>query len=376
MRYRYTKFDPRLLALAREKQLKDLFFQLLMHTSGNVEQALKWLDDMAERYRLWGEGMDMEKFKELLQEEGYITAEGRPGRGKKGQANFRVNFKPTRKVERALRLDAFETLFSEMSPDALSGDHLTPHAGGGGDPLPETRPYVFGDRVQDIDFTGSISNAIRHSSLDSFSMSEDDLEVFEVEHTTSCATVLALDISHSMILYGEDRITPAKRVALAMSEMIQTHFPKDALEVIVFGDEAMRIDPRELAYVQVGPFHTNTKAALELSQRLLDRKKHGNKQIILITDGKASAIHEGGQLYINTFGLDAKIVNKTVEEAQKCRRRGIVITTFMIATDPYLKKFVQRLSEANKGRAYFADLENLGKFVAMDFLKNRKRNIG
>jgi uncharacterized protein with von Willebrand factor type A (vWA) domain len=318
--------------------------------------------------------MDLEKFKELLQDEGYMTAERRPRKGTRGPRE-RMKLRATRKAERSIRQDAFDELFGAMRQDAVAGDHLTPHAGLGGEQLPETRPWIFGDRVQDLDIIGSLSNALRRTGIDDFDMAEEDLMVHEVEHATSCATVVALDISHSMILYGEDRITPAKKVALALTELIQTRFPKDSLDVIVFGDDAMIIDPRDLAFIQVGPYHTNTKAALELGQQILVKRRHANRQIIMITDGKASAITEGGELYINSFGLDARIVNKTVEEAQRCRRRGIVITTFMITSDPYLKKFVQRLTEANRGRAYYADLDNLGRFVLMDYVKNKQRRV-
>jgi Ca-activated chloride channel family protein len=373
VRYRYTQFDERFRSQAREKQLRDLFLQLLMHAGGDVDQALEWLDEIAKRHGLWGDDMDLEKFKEMLRDEGYITAERQPGKGRLGEASMRL--RASRKAERAIRQNAFEEIFASLREDSAHGDHLTPHAGLGGDRLPETRHYEFGDRLQDLDLVGSFSNALRRSEPEDFQITEDDLMVHEVEHTTSCATVLALDISHSMILYGEDRITPAKKVALAMAELQQTRFPKDSFDVIVFGDDAVMIDPRQLAYVQVGPYHTNTKAALNLAQQILARRRHANRQIILVTDGKPSALTEGGHLYINSFGLDAKIVNRTIEEAQRCRRKGIVITTFMIASDPYLRKFVERLTEANRGRAYYADLDNLGKFVLMDFVKNRQRRI-
>ncbi|MCX7014415.1 MAG: VWA domain-containing protein [Candidatus Sumerlaeota bacterium] len=374
MRYRYTQFDERFRQMERLEQLKNLFLQLLMHTGGNVGEALEWLDLLAKRYNLWGDDLDLEKFKQLLIDEGYLAPEGRPGRAGQGEGPPGA-LKPTAKAERAIRHDAFEDLFASLKQDAFGGEHVTPYAGRGGDRLPETRPYEFGDRVQDIDFVHSIANGIRHSGRGRFRMAEEDLEVFEVEQTTSCATVLALDVSHSMILYGEDRITPAKRVALALTELIQSRFQKDALDVIVFGDQAAIIDPARLPYIQVGPYHTNTKAALELAQRLLARRKHANKQIVLITDGKPSALTIGGRLYVNSYGLDARIVNKTVEEAQACRRKGIIITTFMIASDPYLQEFVDRLTEANKGRAYYADLQNLGKFVLVDYVRNRRKEI-
>lgn len=375
MRYRYTQFDEELMQLAREKQLKKLFLKMLMHTGGNVDKALEWLKDMADRYDLWGDDINPNNFKDLLQQDGLIAPQNQKGPGRTTDKQ-RLKYVPTAKAERAIRMDAFEDLFSSLRQDSVKGDHLTPYAGAGGDRLPETRPYLFGDDVQNIDFIHSFSTALQHSPVeDDLQITEDDLAVFEVEQTTSCATVLALDISHSMVLYGEDRITPAKRVALALTELISSRFRKDSLEIILFGDEAKMIDPGELAFVSVGPYHTNTKAALEMGQQLLSRKRHANKQIIMITDGKPSAITVGGKLYVNSFGLDARIVNATVEEAQACRRKGIIITTFMIASDTYLQEFIERLTEANKGRAYYADLDNLGKFLLVDYVRNRRKQV-
>jgi uncharacterized protein with von Willebrand factor type A (vWA) domain len=374
LHYRFTQFDARFLSAAREEDLKKLFLELLMHAGGNVDDALDWLAQIAGRHGLWPDGMDLEQFKDLLIDQGYITAESRPRKGAHGDGRP-MGYKPTRKAERSIQSTAFFEIFNQLRQDAMGGEHVTPYAGGGGDRLPETRPYEFGDRIQDLDTFGTVKNALVHHGLERFHVTEDDLSVHEVEHATSCATVLALDISHSMILYGEDRITPAKKVALALAEMIQTRFAKDSLDVILFGDDAFQVDPRQLPFVSVGPYHTNTRAALELGQRILARKKHANKQIVMITDGKPSALTEGGRLYINSFGLDPKIVNKTVEEAQACRRKGILITTFMITSDPYLKQFVERMTLANKGRAFYADLDNLGKFVLADFVQNRRKSV-
>jgi uncharacterized protein with von Willebrand factor type A (vWA) domain len=188
--------------------------------------------------------------------------------------------------------------------------------------------------------------------------------------------VLLLDISHSMILYGEDRITPAKKVALAMAELIQTRYPKDSLQVALFGDDATEVSVRQLPYVGAGPYHTNTRAALQLAQRLLLRKKHPNKQIFMVTDGKPSAITEHGRLYKNPFGLDPKIVGLTLEEAAACRRNKIVITTFMLTQDPTLVDFVNKLTQVNRGRAYFSAADDLGGSVFVDYLRNRKKKIG
>jgi uncharacterized protein with von Willebrand factor type A (vWA) domain len=220
----------------------------------------------------------------------------------------------------------------------------------------------------------SVHNALTRTE-GTLELREEDLEVHETEHSTSCATVLAIDISHSMILYGEDRITPARKVALALAELVQTRFAKDDLEVILFGDEATRIPLSELPYINAGPYHTNTREALQMARGILSRKHHVNKQIIMITDGKPSAIRERGTIYKNPFGLDLKIVNLTLEEADLCRRQRIVITTFMLATDPTLTDFVEKLTRTNRGRAFFASPYNLGEFVLADYIGNRRRIV-
>jgi uncharacterized protein with von Willebrand factor type A (vWA) domain len=237
---------------------------------------------------------------------------------------------------------------------------------------------VFGDSISDIDFVSSVRNSVRRQRGEwgeGLNLTEDDLEVFETEHSSSCATVLLIDVSHSMILYGEDRITPAKQAALALAELILTRYPKDSLHVVLFGDDAWEVKIRDIPYASVGPYHTNTKAALQLGQRILARQKHVNKQIFMITDGKPSAIHENGRLYKNAFGLDPKIVNKTLDEAVQCRRKRIAITTFMVTQDPYLVRFVERFTQLNKGRAYFADLENLGSYLFVDYNQNRRKRV-
>ena len=194
-----------------------------------------------------------------------------------------------------------------------------------------------------------------------------------IEHQSACATVLMIDVSHSMILYGEDRITPAKQAALALSELILTRYPKDSLSVVLFGDDAWEVKIRDIPYVSVGPYHTNTKAGLQLAQKLLARQKHVNKQIFMITDGKPSAIFENGRFYKNAFGLDPRIVNKTMDEAVACRRKRIPITTFMIATDPALVDFVDTLTKVARGRAYYASPTDLASFVFRDYIRNRKK---
>jgi uncharacterized protein with von Willebrand factor type A (vWA) domain len=178
-----------------------------------------------------------------------------------------------------------------------------------------------------------------------------------------------------MILYGEDRITPAKTVALALTELITTKYPKDYLGVILFGDRAEKVSLGDLPYIEAGPYHTNTREALQLARGLLARQKQPNRQIFLITDGKPSAITEGGRVYKNPFGLDMKIVNKTLDEADLCRRQRVVVTTFMLATDPMLTDFVEKLTQVNRGRAYFASPYDLGEFILADYIRNRRSRV-
>ena len=223
--------------------------------------------------------------------------------------------------------------------------------------------------------TESIKNAQVNHGIGDFTLMEQDLEVVEKEQKTTTSTVMMIDISHSMILYGEDRITPAKKVALAMAELIKTKYPKDSLDIIVFGNDAWQIQVKDLPYLEVGPYHTNTVAGLELAMDLLRRKKTRNKQIFMITDGKPTCLKEGIKYYKNSFGLDRKIVSKTLTLAAQCRRLDIPVTTFMIASDPYLKQFVQNFTEVNNGRAYYSNLQGLGGFVLEDFQRNRRKNI-
>lgn len=345
--------------IERMRPLDEIFHRLLIATDGDVEEALRQMEDLNSVYGFFDEGATAEDFRERLLNEGSI-AEGPRG-----------SLQLTRKGERRIRRDALDRIFSRMRA-GRPGDHRTAAAGSGGESLSETRPYQFGDQPFDIAVNPTLENAFRRSGLDEFTLNEDDVAVYEKEHLTGCATVLLLDISHSMILYGEDRITPAKEVALAMMELIRTRYPKDSLHVAVFGDDAVEIPSRQVPYVKVGPYHTNTKAALQLAQRILATRKQPNKQIFLVTDGKPSAIHEEGRLYKNSWGLDTKIVNKTLDEVTRCRRRGIVISTFMVAQDPHLVNFVQRLTEINRGRAYYTGLDDLGRFLFVDYVRNRK----
>ena len=362
MRFDYSKWKgPRPEDLQFLKQLMEIYRNLLLQTGGDADEALRWMEHFGEQYGLFNERFGIADFKKLLEQSG--EAERTP-RG----------FKVTPKGERRIRQDSLNEIFSALQAGG-SGDHRTPVAGKGGERLSETRAYRFGDNLTDLDPLTSMSNAVRNHGIDELTITEEDLEVFEQEHLSACATVLMVDVSHSMILYGEDRITPAKKIALALAQLIQTRYPKDTLDVVLFGDDATQVPLRELMKIQAGPYHTNTRAGLQLSARILAGRKGVNKQVFMITDGKPSAIREHGRLYKNPFGLDPKIVNLTLAEAAHLRRKQITITTFMLAVDTPLLEFVRKLTELNHGRIYETDPQNVGAYVFRDFVRNRRKRL-
>lgn len=346
----------------RLEKMFTLFSYILIQTNGDVEEALEWLGQMDEKYNLLDKNLSFSDFIEKLKEKGYID---------ENNGIYILKSKGTIRV----RQDAFKEIFSNLkkSPEGL---HETPLSGNGVERSGQTKKYKFGDQPTNIDTTQTMSNVFKREGLDNFNLLEEDIEIYETEQQVSCSTVLLLDISHSMILYGEDRITPAKQVALALSELILSKYRKDSLNVVLFGDDAKEVAVSELPFITVGPFHTNTQAGLELARHILRRKKSSNKQVFMITDGKPSAIFESGnskRLYKNSFGLDPRIVNKTLDEAVACRREKIKITTFMIADDPYLVRFIQEFTSANNGKAYYSNLNELGEQVFTDYIRNRKR---
>ena len=361
MRHRYQYLDPALLqAILAGLDLLRLFNQLVLASGGDVDEAMNWMRYLQQEGYI-AEDVDLEAFFASLEDQQLI------GRDSEGGMSL------TSGGERKIRKSAFEDIFSGLSKSG-PGYHPIHSAGDGMERLPETRPYEFGDDLHLLESAKSLQNAMRRTHGD-LELAEEDLEVYETEHLTSCATIVAIDISHSMILYGEDRITPAKTVALALTELITTKYPKDHLGVILFGDRAEQVKLRDIPYIEAGPFHTNTREALQLARGLLARQKQPNKQIFLVTDGKPSAITENNRIYKNPFGLDMRIVNLTLEEADICRRQKVVITTFMLATDPMLTQFVEKLTQINRGRAYFASPYNLGEFILADYIRNRRRRI-
>ncbi len=367
MRFRYTDFVPERHGPQGDspfENLLDIFQQLLNIAAGDANEALDWMNELDRRYDLTSGDYGMGDFIEDLRKKGYLEDD----ENKLGEVRI------TSKTERGLRQKALEDIFGKLKRGGR-GRHKTPFAGQGDEKLPETRNWQFGDDLHSLDVTSTLSNAYRRGDLDRLDLREDDFEVYETDHHTSMATVMMIDLSHSMILYGEDRITPARKTALALSELILTRYPGDTLDIVAFGTDAWQVDIKDLPYLNVGPFYTNTRAGLQRSRDLLRRRKNQNKQIFMLTDGKPSCHYEGAKLYRNAFGLDKKIVNKVLDEAVACRREGISITTFMIARDPLLQQFVHQLTEANQGRAYYSGLDDLGSFVFEDFERNRRKNV-
>lgn len=340
----------------------ELFRQLLTYTSGDVSEALSWLNELDREYKLSRNGYGMGDFIRELQEKGYLKESESGG------------FKITPKTEQSIRSGALEMIFGKLRKSGR-GEHRTSKTGLGEQNSGDIQQYTFGDSIERIAVTESLLNSARQSQNGEIHLREEDLLVHSQEHHSQTSTVLMIDISHSMILYGEDRITPAKNVAMALVELIRRKYPKDTIDIVTFGDEANMIGIKDLPYLQVGPYHTNTVAGLELAMDLLRRKKTANRQIFMITDGKPSCMFQNGMLYKNSFGLDRKITGRCLQLAAACKRVGIGITTFMIARDPYLQEFVDEFSRANNGKAYYTSLEGLGNYLFEDFEKNRKRKI-
>ena len=353
-----------------EKQFEDLlnlFNQIMMHTSGDVDEALEWMRQLDERYNFTSEDYTLDDFIEDLKEKGYITDDGDPN----GQGG---GYAMTAKSEQTIRQQSLEEIFGKMRKSG-KGNHNTPNPGMGDEPTTDRREFQFGDTPENIAMTDSIRNAQVNNGIGDFMLTENDLEVNEKQAKAQMSTVLMIDISHSMILYGEDRITPAKKTAMALAEMITQKYPKDTLDIIVFGNDAWQVQIKDLPYLQVGPYHTNTIAGLELAMDLLRRKKNANKQIFMITDGKPTCMKVGMKYYQNPFGLDKQILNKTLNLSSQCRRQNILINTFMVASDPFLQQFVKEFTEANNGKAFYTSLDGLGEYIFEDYERNRNKRV-
>ncbi|GAB3828815.1 vWA domain-containing protein [Pontibacter rugosus] len=362
--YRFSDFIPPQDDKPGFESLLEIFLQLVTITSGDANEALNWLSSLDKQYKITNDEYGIGDFIEDLRKKGYLDDD--PER--KGGLSL------TAKSEQSIRKSALEEIFGKLKKGG-KGSHATPHTGTGDEASTDRREYRFGDSIEQISMTDSLRNAQINHGIGDLRLTEQDLEVNETEHKTQAATVLMIDISHSMILYGEDRITPAKKVGMALAELIRQKYPKDTLDVIVFGNDAWQIEVKDLPYLEVGPYHTNTVAGLELALDILRKRKTPNKQIFMITDGKPTCLKEGLRYYKNSFGLDRKVVNKTLNLAAQCRRLKIPVTTFMIASDPYLQAFVDEFTKVNNGQAYYSSLKGLGHLVFRDYRQNRKKNF-
>lgn len=362
---RFTAFFPEHDQRSRFQRLLDVFMELLTHTSGDVDEAIDWMKELDAQYQLFDEDYTLDDFIDELKEKGYLREPNGSGPAVLSS-----------KGEQKIRKRALDQIFGKLKKGA-SGQHRSKGTGLGEEVTDTRRPYRFGDKSDQIDFSESFRKAqIRQGQNGGgLRLTENDLEVVEREQRSMTATVLMIDLSHSMILYGEDRITPAKKVAMALSELIMRKYPKDTLDIVAFGNDAWEVSVKDLPYLQVGPYHTNTVAGLERAMDILRRRKVANKQIFMITDGKPSCLYENGEYYKNSFGLDPYIVGKCLNLARHCRKRNIPITTFMIAEDPYLQNFVEQFTEANKGRAFFTGLKGLADVVFSDFERNRRKKL-
>lgn len=321
-----------------------------------------------------------------LIEQGYLTASEQPrvpesysamgGKIDHGkEAAQQVQFQLTQKGMDFLGFRTLRHLLGAIGRSSL-GSHDTPHLATGVEADAASKPYEFGDSLN-LDIPATLTNALARGGISvPLDLDYKDLMVHQAEYRSSCATVVMLDISHSMILYGEDRFTPAKKVALALAHLIRTQYPGDTLRIVTFGDRAQEIPLGQLPQAKVGPFHTNTAEGLKLARRLLLAQKKDMRQIVMITDGKPSAITlPDGQVYTNSAGLDPHVIKETLHEVAACRNSGILINTFMLARDPVLVQFVGKVCEMARGKAYFTNTMTLGEYVMKDFMKRRTKRV-
>src|SRR5712672_2861848 len=355
-----------------------------------IEQALMEGDQFDEemRERLPQMAADgeldelIEKLIERMQQEDYISIDephdpSRPSSvgGQTGENQQNARFEITDKSLDFLGFRTLRDLLASLGKSSF-GRHDTRDLATGVETSGAAKQYEFGDTLN-LDITATLSNAIQREGLSvPLNIEYSDLQVHQCEYQSSCATVVMLDCSHSMILYGEDRFTPAKKVAMALSQLIRTQYPGDTLSLVLFHDSAEELPLSQLARVKVGPYYTNTREGLRMAQRILDRQRKDMKQIIMITDGKPSALTlEDGRIYKNAFGLDPLVVSQTLEEVSRCKRAGIMINTFMLASDHSLIHFVQKVTELCRGKAYFTTPYNLGQYLLMDYMSRKSKTI-
>ena len=363
------------------ERLFDIFQELITHTSGDFDEAIEWLRELDKEYELTDDEYTIDDFIEDLKAKGYIQEEFEDGGGEMGQdgeegeGRGKGNMSITAKMERIIRQRALDQIFGKLKRSG-AGNHKTGKSGQGDEHTGDLREYRYGDGLEHISMTESLKNAQINNGIGNFNLTEEDLVVEDTQYKAQMSTVLMIDISHSMILYGEDRITPAKKVAMALAELITTRYPKDTLDILVFGNDAWPIPIKDLPYLKVGPYHTNTVAGLQLAMDMLRRKRNTNKQIFMITDGKPSCLRlQDGTYYKNSVGLDEHIVEKCYNMARQARKLHIPITTFMIAQDPYLMQFIRHFTEANKGKAFFTGLKGLGEMIFEDYESNRRKKL-
>jgi Ca-activated chloride channel homolog len=373
-----------------ERSWEELHQALLqaLQEKGMIPQEL--LDQLAENPEEYGESKLNDLINKLLEKlagEGYITVtappqaqrtRGRvtepPGAGSNGPQG-KIKFEMTDKALDFLGFKTLKDLLGSLGKSSF-GRHDTRELATGVESSGSVRRYEFGDTMN-LDVNSTLLSAIQRAGLKMpLDLDYEDLQVRQCEYQSSCATVLMLDCSHSMILYGEDRFTPAKKVALALTHLIRTQYPGDSLQMVLFHDSAEEVPLNELARVQVGPYYTNTREGLRMAQRILSRQKKDMRQIIMITDGKPSALTlDDGRIYKNAFGLDPLVVSETLHEAARCRRNGILINTFMLASDYGLIHFVQKVTEICRGKAYFTTPYTLGQYLLMDYMQKKVKHI-
>jgi Ca-activated chloride channel family protein len=367
---------------------EDTLEQLRRALMQALEQEGMIPDDLLKEMLSEGENSKLsellDRLLERLAEEGYITIEppvaergplARPRAGQVGKSNAQARFEITDKALDFLGFKTLKDLLGSLGKSSF-GRHDTRELATGVESDGSSRQYEFGDTLN-LDANATLLSAIqRHGLRLPLDLDYNDLHVRQCEYQSSCATVLMLDCSHSMILYGEDRFTPAKRVALALSHLIRTQYPGDSLHMVLFHDSAEEIPPNALARVKVGPYYTNTCEGLRLAERILTRQRKDMRQIVMITDGKPSAVTlPDGRIYKNAFGLDPLVVSETLQEVARCRQSGIMINTFMLASDYSLVNFVQKVTEICHGKAYFTTPYTLGQYLLMDYMQKKTKHI-
>ncbi|MBI1740100.1 MAG: VWA domain-containing protein [Acidobacteriales bacterium] len=409
-RIRYSKYVPDpasemslgdLLGALSDYLLRSGFQENMWYELPEGEQTLDALKQAIEQALLNGETFDeemrdrldqmqmegaldelIEKLIERMQQEDYISidqphdpAKRSSVGGQVGDAQQQARFEITDKSLDFLGFKALRDLLGSLGKSSF-GRHDTRDMATGIETSGASRLYEFGDTLN-LDITATLSSAIQREGLDlPLNIEYRDLQVHQCEYQSSCATVLMLDCSHSMILYGEDRFTPAKKVAMALSHLIRTQYPGDSLSLVLFHDSAEEVPLSQLARVKVGPYYTNTREGLRTAQRILDRQRKDMKQIVMITDGKPSALTlEDGRIYKNAFGLDPLVVSQTLEEVSKCKRAGVLINTFMLASDYGLVQFVQKVTQMCRGKAYFTTPYTLGQYLLMDYMSRKTKTI-